>query len=359
MVFRATEGGLYVGSVEDRGCQANMGITTMIEPRPLRPHVVILGAGASRATFPNGDAKGKPIPLMDDLVSVLGLNDLLDRHRVAYDQRNFESVYAEVCSEPAHAEIRALLENALRQYFQELELPAAPTLYDHLLLSLRSKDVVATFNWDPFLADAWNRNSMRTRLPDILHLHGNVRVGCCVEHRERGHILACCPTCGRSFSPTGLLYPVENKDYSGDPFISREWKSLRTYLRDAFTLTIFGYGAPISDKDAVSLMNDAWLGAGKRTIETIEIIDIKQAPMLRSLWSPFIFSQHVLCHTSFYESYLGRYPRRSCEAIYVPTVTGRFPPKSAPLPRAGSFGDLDEWLLPLLDAERSMSSSRY
>jgi hypothetical protein len=32
-----------------------------------------------------------------------------------------------------------------------LELPDHPTVYDHLLLSLRKKDAIFTFNWDPFL----------------------------------------------------------------------------------------------------------------------------------------------------------------------------------------------------------------
>ena len=328
----------------------------MIEPRPLRPHVVILGAGASRAAFPAGDARGRPIPLMDDLVEVLGLTDLLDRYRVEHIHRNFEAVYAEICSEPSHVRLRTDLEDAVYQYFHALDLPATPTLYDHLLLSLRSKDVVATFNWDPFLADAWNRNSTRTELPNMLHLHGNVRVGCCVEDHERGHILGRCPTCGRGFSPTRLLYPVANKDYSSDPFISREWETLRAYIQNAFTLTVFGYGAPASDGDAVSLMNDAWSGSRQRTLETIEIIDIREESTLRGLWRRFIFHQHVLCHRSLYDSYIGRYPRRSCEAIYVPTVTGRFPPKATPLPRGGSFADLDAWLLPLVAAERSMSS---
>ena len=31
-----------------------------------RPHVVILGAGASVATIPNGDANGKKISVMND-----------------------------------------------------------------------------------------------------------------------------------------------------------------------------------------------------------------------------------------------------------------------------------------------------
>lgn len=45
--------------------------------RDLHPHVVLLGAGASRAAFPNGDRSGKSIPLMNDLVDVLGLRTLV------------------------------------------------------------------------------------------------------------------------------------------------------------------------------------------------------------------------------------------------------------------------------------------
>lgn len=42
-----------------------------------RPHVVLLGAGASRAACPTGDANGKLLPLMADFVDVLGRNPLL------------------------------------------------------------------------------------------------------------------------------------------------------------------------------------------------------------------------------------------------------------------------------------------
>ena len=36
------------------------------------PHVVILGAGASRAAFPHGDAQGTFVPLMSELDRVAG-----------------------------------------------------------------------------------------------------------------------------------------------------------------------------------------------------------------------------------------------------------------------------------------------
>ena len=42
-----------------------------------RPHVVVLGAGASRAACPAGDSNGKLLPLMADFVDVLGLAPLI------------------------------------------------------------------------------------------------------------------------------------------------------------------------------------------------------------------------------------------------------------------------------------------
>jgi hypothetical protein len=41
-----------------------------------RPHVVLLGAGASYAAFPNGDKNGHKLPLLKDFVEVIGLHDL-------------------------------------------------------------------------------------------------------------------------------------------------------------------------------------------------------------------------------------------------------------------------------------------
>jgi hypothetical protein len=35
-----------------------------------------------------------------------------------------------------------------------MEIPDHVTLYDELLLTLRSKDLIATFNWDPLLLQA-------------------------------------------------------------------------------------------------------------------------------------------------------------------------------------------------------------
>jgi len=58
-----------------------------------RPHLVILGAGASRAACPRGDRSGRPLPLMADFSKCLGLDEVLRSWGV--DQSaNFEDVYS-------------------------------------------------------------------------------------------------------------------------------------------------------------------------------------------------------------------------------------------------------------------------
>lgn len=62
------------------------------------PHVVILGAGASLAALPNGDKNGRILPLMNNIVEVVGLQPLLDKFGVKYEGQNFESFYNDLGS---------------------------------------------------------------------------------------------------------------------------------------------------------------------------------------------------------------------------------------------------------------------
>jgi len=67
------------------------------------------------------------------------------------------------------------LDSAVRKYFGALELPDEPTFYDYLVLSLRPKDAIITFNWDPLLIQAYKRwRHLGRVLPDLIFLHGNV-----------------------------------------------------------------------------------------------------------------------------------------------------------------------------------------
>jgi hypothetical protein len=59
-------------------------------------HVVLLGAGASRAAFPKGDALGKTLPVMNDLIDILGLSEFLQKHDIKSKGKNFENIYSDI-----------------------------------------------------------------------------------------------------------------------------------------------------------------------------------------------------------------------------------------------------------------------
>lgn len=46
---------------------------------PGSPHVVVLGSGASRAAFLNGDAEGRKVPLMNELIDCLELGSIFNK----------------------------------------------------------------------------------------------------------------------------------------------------------------------------------------------------------------------------------------------------------------------------------------
>jgi hypothetical protein len=79
------------------------------------------------------------------------------------------------------------------------EIGPQSTLYDHLVLSLRKKNYIATFNWDPLLLRAHRPNRQFT-LPKVLSLHGNVDVGYCANDRTAGLVRTLCSKCHQPFS---------------------------------------------------------------------------------------------------------------------------------------------------------------
>lgn len=326
------------------------------KPEKLRRHIVILGAGASVAAFPNGDANGKKLPTMDNLVEMLGLEVVLERGGIKNRRRNFEDIYSELYENNPGSPFLKEIEKIVYTYFESLKLPEFPTIYDHLLLSLRPKDVVATFNWDPFLFDAWNRNKDKVPAPQIIHLHGNVRLAYCPEHPVYGEHGMYCPECDRKLIPSRLLYPVTIKNYANDAFIKMEWEVLKKYLRrdQAMTLTIFGYGAPTTDKEAVSIMNNEW-DKDNRFIERTEIIDIKDKEVLWKQWEPFIIRTYLDCPENFYQSRIANYPRRTCEALLDQTFYGQFV-ESNQFPLDANFDELLFWVKPLVEAERVLDA---
>jgi len=315
-----------------------------------KPHVVILGAGASRAALPNGDKYSQRIPLMNNFVEILELGDLLYDSHINLKSDSFEDIYSKLYKSEEHDKLRSKLEKRIYAYFKQMQITDNPSIYDHLLLSLRDKDIVATFNWDPFLIQAYQRNASRFTLPRLLFLHGNVEVGYCEKDRIAGINGNNCSRCGEVLKPTKLLYPVDKKDYHLDGFIYLQWKELQYNLRNAFMITIFGYSAPKSDVSAIELMKFAWGDIESREMEQTEMIDIKSEDTLCNTWQPFIHTHHYDVHRSFYESWIANHPRRTGEAHINQYYYAKFI-NNNPIPKDLSFLELWKWLKPLQDVE--------
>lgn len=308
------------------------------------PHVVILGAGASLATCPNhnGDKNGKQLPVMKNFVRTLSLSGILKKAGVDLRKQNFEEIYDQLTKNEKHFEVRRELEDAIYNYFRSMRLPEYPTIYDHLILSLRDKDVIATFNWDPLLTQAYKRSPKKFKKPRLLFLHGNVTIGYCEKDNLVGVNGFCCSQCGVKLTPSTLLYPIREKNYHHDGFISGEWKELVYAIKHAFWITIFGYGAPKSDVSAVELLKEGWGDKVNRSMEQVEIIDKKPEKELRSTWNPFIHTHHYEVHNNFYDSWIANHPRRTGEAYLNQYYWGKII-EDNPIPKEVGFPELWEW----------------
>jgi hypothetical protein len=83
-----------------------------------KPHVVILGAGASLQAFPEGDRNGSRLPLMCDLVETLELKSLLEQKGIEHEGKNFEIHYSQIAVEPSLSEVRKIIEDSIIQYLE-------------------------------------------------------------------------------------------------------------------------------------------------------------------------------------------------------------------------------------------------
>jgi len=319
------------------------------------PHVVILGAGASLAACPRGDRNGRKLPVMANLVRVLCLEPLLKKAGLEADVgQNFELIYDRLASDDRLKDVRLELDAAVSCYFASLELPETVTLYDQLLLSLRPKDLIASFNWDPFLLQAYARNR-HMRLPRIVLLHGNVYLGYCPEHKAKGYLTQTCNSCGRPFQQSPLLFPITKKAYRSHPLLASEWEELSSTLEHAYLLTILGYAAPSSDTAAKEILLKAWDGNETRELAEVEVVDILPRRTLYDRWKEFIVRHHWAASTRFSLTWQCRYPRRSCETFAFATLQ-QDPWADRPIPRVRRLDRLQSWIHPLVDEEVALES---
>tara|TARA_R110002050_G_scaffold71771_2_gene154348 strand:+ start:6602 stop:7600 length:999 start_codon:yes stop_codon:yes gene_type:complete len=318
-------------------------------------HLVLLGAGASLASFPNGDKNGFKLPLMNSLVDELDLYKFIPKK---YENliTDFEKLYSQLSLDNTATVAKKEIDKKVYEYFYDMEIPDKPTLYDYLILSLRKKDLIATFNWDPLLLKTMRRHSSIKNLPNMAFLHGNVAVGICNKCNIKGFKYnVICHHCRRPYSDMKLLYSVENKNYSSNVSIEEEWKILREYFKISLYVTIFGYSAPVSDFDAKKLMLDAPMENKSRNFYELEIIDIKSKEEVEGTWYDFIHSHHYSVIDSFKKSYLWHHPRRSTDAFFDAYLMNS-PWDENPFPEFNDVYEMHKWIEPLLRAEEKASS---
>jgi len=322
------------------------------------PHVVILGAGASLASFPRGDRRGRRFPLMNDLSELLRLPDLLANYGLNAQTDDFESLYSDLHSNGNHSELLSVIERHVCEYFSQLEIREEVTIYDLLVLSLRKKDIIATFNWDPTLVQAYRRNVRAKRLPSVVFLHGNSGIGICEEHGRYGYATDCCKACNQPLKPSRLLFPVKEKNYQSDAFTRSQWDILHRHLSQAYLITIFGYRAPATDVEAKKILLGAWKENPSHELGQVEIVNIDQRASLEATWQEFFVGQHYQIIADIYRSMSFEHVRRSCDAFAMATLMQQ-PWQDNPFPRTEHPEAVHEWLRPLLmEEEDSCFSGR-
>ena len=320
------------------------------------PHVVILGAGASIAACLDGDRNGLKLPSLQDVQDATGLGELFDRIETVEGSlgKGFEAKYSRLVQLRRYPNELQQINSAVRDYFVRLELPDHVTPYDQMILGLREKDSIFTFNWDPFLLQALRRCSGAARAPTVHFLHGCVDVAFCAPCKVKSNVGLPCPRCGLPMESSQLLFPVTDKDYDSDPVILDEWNALRHALDDAYFVTIFGYSAPVTDVAARKILIDTFSSNRFREMAEVEIIDIRDSAAIEESWKDFYFSHHYGIFESFDHSQICRHFRRSCDAFAMASLQCHPVPENTPA-GISEIAELKEFARPLIREEEAGS----
>lgn len=264
----------------------------------LAPHVVILGAGATIAALPQGDKNGKEQFPMKSLSRIKNIRDILREYGINPDKVvDFEAFFSSLYKDNPNSVIIKKIESAIFEYYRDMILPDTPTIYDYLVLSLTEKDLIATFNWDPFIDQAIARNTIAGNIPKVVHLHG------CVNSKK-----------------PKLLYPTLEKNYSLIPEIKADWDIFDDYLSRAICLTIFGYSAPISDIAARNRIKQKIENNQSNELIDTQIIDIKPSEELEQNWLNVISQRFFSNVNRFEESNLYLFVRNTCQQYINATM---------------------------------------
>ncbi len=315
------------------------------------PHLVILGAGASIACI-GQTPNGKKLPSMNDLFYLEGVKEIIKKYSLKIEKgESFEMFFSRLFMDK-HVAIKDL-EDYIYNYFSDMEIAPTPNLYDKLILSLRGKDTIATFNWDPLLLLSYARHKEINEddLPDILFLHGNVAEGKCCDCKVLcNYYNKICHNCYKEQSRSKLLYPVGKKDYNSDVLIKQNWDKLKNVLSRAYIVTIFGYSAPESDIEAKNIFINARTESPLLEQGEIEIINTEDRIKIEETWKNLFFSRNYCIFNKLESSWILKHPRRSCDAMASAYLQQK-PIKENPFLDFKTIKEMYDFIKPLITEE--------
>jgi hypothetical protein len=272
---------------------------------------------------------------------------------------DFERAYSLASGREDLEALREEMEDAVESYFRTLELPSTPTIYDYLIRSLRRQDIIATFNWDPFLEQAIQRvpDHLQEQIPGHAYLHGTVALNECASCHRLFSWTVTCPRCGGASEPQRLLYPVENKDYAVTPGVKEAWSNLDRGLNGAYMLSIFGYSGPATDQEAVEMFTRKWRSSAIASMGDISFINTCDRAAIEASWSGMLARLpdgrvHWNRFPNYWSTRIARFPRRSCEESYQRNILLDCW-EATPYPDCASLEELDSCFEHLLSHEGS------
>ena len=172
----------------------------------------------------------------------------------------------------------------------------------------------------------------------------------CPQHDILGSPSEKCPECDKALVQGRLLFPEQEKDYTKDALIHRDWEEVIKKLKGAFHLTIFGYSGPATDYNARKLILDGWKEAPLKEFSHVEIIDVEKEHNLRANWAEFIPFYHDMITNEFWNSTIARWPRRTEEYKLSASLYGTPAQYLGPF-HTDSLQELQHWFAEIAESE--------
>ena len=276
-------------------------------------HLVILGAGSTIATIPNGDKNGEFGYTLANLLNDKCFTSFVKKAQAkGFLTSDVEDLCNQLCKEdkPLYDEFETLV----RKKYASLELPEEFTILDRLVMSLTPNDAIVSFNWDDLLIQAYQRMSEfvpEKMLPILAFPHGNAQAVYNNKHYTSKRIVT-----GANWIDSPLNMPVDEVDYKSDIFIGSQWNILDFFMRNAQMITFFGYSGPSSDELDLQHLDE--LFAKNKICDKIEIIDkdLDTAMEVAKRLVRFKMQSNWLYPCAdFWHSTIAKHPRRTLSVL--------------------------------------------